>query len=1695
MIFFFDKALAYISHVEEVGFSYNKKANSEGSGKIEVLELPPKKAMYLIIQREGENVASGYICEYSTSKKGYNISFKTLEAVLKNTKTPKGWKAFNARSLREIILSLFHSYGYIYLNTRNQLSRKVNMGGALVASYNLLFNRLEGGELHLSFEESQLNKNNFYFVQNGWAIYTFDLSTGNNLKSAKDGLILYAIRYRVSIGSKTYITVKTTTSSKPFDVSKILNGSEEIAKKFKEDTFKEAGSDIRRMGESGEGDIIEVSSLSTDRYLAICLEFEYRHPNYTNDFHTQEVYDSSGNKQKRTVRGFTPILHGMEIIYRTAMPPISLNGRQYTENLFLPPFFSQTFCNYKDTKIKMDDATHLDILNNLARFYEFNFSFDLRFNDQDYSRAVLGFWAWQKDARALKKDGERPPFYAVDRSERSEDFLQHGSGAYFFDNFSLKDLKKSIPIPITLHCKGAGTELEAPHCTLFYIWKDVVGGGRVSKIYVSSSDGVEWQALQGTGALFLESDAEVAEIFRLTPFIEESFEDSEAKDASSLVRAGIKYIKEHYRGVDRFEVETANPRIRLYDYVRLLHGGFEKSFSLEVKEEKIAVKDGRLTKTLGIGGTLFNPFDSLFEKEGAVESKKIIKPVQFLKAVAQDTDLFITWEGRGVWERFCVRIVPMWFDDGSPTSSGIESEALWEAVGFEDAVFDKNVDEGLVESAELPPHPKNEHNVATDESKIYYKYKDIFTTEQKLLLKDLPEQKLFRIGVYSELNGEKAEWRCINYVFLQKDKGSIKMLNSLEEKTEEGDRAFYLPKGARTKSKKDFLSQYAYVYEDVFRFNLVDTFELVYDKSFFNKPSPPYWNEVEALDDIPEHPEYKEIKERFDRRMTALSLLDEEAREGLHAFFGEYYVFMYGAWRRERLQRLSKPEVYFDFSNVHEDATTAEGFFDGYWQKGLWKNYNTTLYYEFLYKRIIDGLAQYYYPQEFYLHNSGFRWTSHKGFSSYERFVKENYIPPSLFLERLEKESGNISQTSLSTSSAPSVNTSLFSKFSDIKEDEEKFNKIVEHYINMLREKEATKGEPQKVSLKRKVSTKDKFTSLFSQDYVYEREKENEKKFFSSSKVKVNEKSEISLKMEDSFFSAESKSFVEKINRHNKNPFEKYNKNHASTLSPFYPYVLTDDDLNWVRNNRQDEYDHRKLYTFVEQAFLHNLTRFKNNCNHFGYIEPTVSVRPELHLSLSNPFFYKDYPGSFFMNGKEFPIKNPIRFCYLAMDGGSFFGFEDESTAESYRNLFHREGLKVSYYNFDPIQRQYFPGYGANTENTMRYVLNNPSISIGHGQNIEYHCEFSNGNFFLCTMGISLCLTSNEGYSYTQTSTNVEIVSINNYFIIYLYNKAFYIGAKRVKEDFSSHPKDYIPMAKIDDSSSWHHICVAFAIAGKIENGRKIATSLQIRQLYVDGKAHPHVYKVKHRQPEYYFLIRFFAYRKIPPVVKEGSYEDYLHKRVPPPVFYNTQWDISIAYFAFYDYRPSYWEMQYMKEHPIYNPNGWGALPSEYPGSGVGGGGVGESGASPSGHYLGFASPPKDANTNGIHRLSDESTRYASNGDFFLSCKYTDFFKAGVVYKWVGGRWTELLPAEKYGKEYEDALEDMKNAGSYLTETSVRPFSIESLFLSAKILSKNLKSESVQIANLLQLLNVREGDPHIKGAVYSLNGVLMISKG
>ena len=116
-------------------------------------------------------------------------------------------------------------------------------------------------------------------------------------------------------------------------------------------------------------------------------------------------------------------------------------------------------------------------------------------------------------------------------------------------------------------------------------------------------------------------------------------------------------------------------------------------------------------------------------------------------------------------------------------------------------------------------------------------------------------------------------------------------------------------------------------------------------------------------------------------------------------------------------------------------------------------------------------------------------------------------------------------------------------------------------------------------------------------------------------------------------------------------------------------------------------------------------------------------------------------------------------------------------------------------------------------------------------------------------------------------------------------------------------------------------------------------------------------------------------------------------------------------------------------------------------------------------------------------------------GDYFLMGIPCEPFKAGVIYLWTGTFWKTLLPHSVYHREYSIAYDDIIEMRTLLPELFFKEFITNALLVTQSLYTRLLDANNLVVQKELCLQDLPNGDPHIKGAVYKINGVLHVSEG
>ncbi len=764
MIYFFDKALSLIEVKNEVSFSFSKKANKEGSGKIELAELPNKEAVYVAIYTEEMNqntktfqyVASGFIAEVQINLKNISITFNTFESILKNYKLPKVFNNFQSLPLATIFSNLFYSYVPILKSKKKDFSsitsgydENAEIAHGVLSAAHIEFGKIKDGDLHLAFNKDYEAKNEYRYYTEGAIVFWFDLGDNHNYYNHfydhKNLNITEAypqrfLRFTASLGSKTIINVKAIEQDECFDKNNIETINEAF-KKAEYLPFDRSKKDF----EKKEG----VKLPSEKRFLAIQFIFIYENPDWVQDYSTLEVYNGAGSLEKRTVRGFTPVLHGFEILTRKDIPPFNFAKINfYLSSIVEKEEITQKVFSFFNSKIKFDGLTLYDAMTKLLDETKYNLTIDLKID-------VLGnpqlFIKMSKNdfnpIRIKKKLNE----YIDD----SHIFRLHEGEATRLNNYILKSIKKKTENSKMLHYYGEGEGQDVLYICLYNTFiqnpdnslKEVLNAYLPDKIDESTEEGK------------LLKDLNIVQQTQLPSlsFIEERVEDSNIKDFNTLLKKATEHFleaqkKENYS----FEIES-NLNVSLYDKVLLLYSKNKLQLKANIVEIKISKKASKLHQTYGIGGFLFNPFDSLFQKPQIVELfKKPCVPFN-LRAFTCNKQLNIAWDCLGGNDGYVIEVRRL---DGKDFSK------------------------------------------ARPQKEVYF-----FSESTEISLTSFKLKTLYCLNVCSYIRAQKSEKSITLYFKINDGNIPIRILTSLDEAgSNEGEKGFYLNEYKRESYKEKLIT-------------------------------------------------------------------------------------------------------------------------------------------------------------------------------------------------------------------------------------------------------------------------------------------------------------------------------------------------------------------------------------------------------------------------------------------------------------------------------------------------------------------------------------------------------------------------------------------------------------------------------------------------------------------------------------------------------------------------------------------------------------------------------------------------------------------------------------------------------------------------------------------------------------------------
>ena len=665
MLYLFNPELELLTIVKEISFSYSKKAGKEGGGAITIYELLPPDAFYISLYAIDEDeqekyITSGVITEYEELKEGYSFQYKTFEYLLKNYSLPKKWNNYKKLFIPQIVADLMFGFRPIYKTSKADLGILKATNPTFLMSKNIAFDAIEDADLTLAFDENKKSQDNVYhYCQKGFVIFQYDLGEPNflSLKYTDDEVGQYkahfplrVLRWSEQVGEKTFVKWKAIERDEL--VEKV---DDELLEQLKNAPTLQARRDEKKHSIE-EGVILP----NMKRVLILQLIFEYIQPDYVNDFNTQEINTNVSGKDvkvKRTVRGFTPIVHGFQILNRCPLTPFSISKENAISAI---PTSAKTIlevsgelnnhCNMKE--IKFDGAKVLDVLSKMQEVHNFNITFDLikgkdkkaqffisMFCDDDIGKASLHGRDLRYNEKALLRTvDEQSPLSA---------------------NFILSKMKKKLELPILLDCKGESKKIKSEVDALrflFYIDYVFVDGAYKREVFVYGADGVNKSEFDGVLDVYPASKA-LIDTVKVLPYMQETLEVKDAKRPRDIANAVLNYLvdKENKVKATTFEA-TVFQDVRLYDCVHVLHAKSGKAYNVFIKEEKINSKKGKITKSVGLSGDIYNPFDCLFAKKRDVPI--ITHPTMpiDIKVSSHKNNLRIEWTAQGAFDEFSVRI-------------------------------------------------------------------------------------------------------------------------------------------------------------------------------------------------------------------------------------------------------------------------------------------------------------------------------------------------------------------------------------------------------------------------------------------------------------------------------------------------------------------------------------------------------------------------------------------------------------------------------------------------------------------------------------------------------------------------------------------------------------------------------------------------------------------------------------------------------------------------------------------------------------------------------------------------------------------------------------------------------------------------------------------------------------------------------
>ena len=863
MIYYFDSELQFLGIEDEVSFSYSKKANLEGSGKVSVLTLPPKEALYIIIYAvdkivgKNEYITSGYISEFIEERTGYAFQFKTFEGLLKNHFIPKKWACYNKLTLSQIVADLLFGFRPIYKTSKANLGVLDASNPTVLYCSNIAFNEIEGADLTLAFDPSEQQENNYRYCTDGYVIFQYDLGKPDFVKinnsPNSENIPQYPVRvlrWSEQVGEKVGIYWQAIESDSPADLTKVMSEVSQAPR-------LEVRKDIKTASLE-EGVLLP----NTKRYLVLMLSMYYIKPDYVNDYNTQEI--KVGEKTViRTVRGFTPILHGFEILNRCALSPFSLSNNIPRPILEVRGSFDK-YINTDD--VKLEGSSFADALSTLQKEQKFNLAFDIRLSTSGRS-AFFYISMFSDEAVGKSTYYGRDLRFTKDALLKSEE-----ENLPFYANFSLHTMRRKQELPILLDVKGEGTEIDALRFA-FYIHYVSKGDAYVREVFVYGADGINMSEFNSILQVTPVTKGFIDNV-QAKPYIEEHIEANNAKTIKDIAAVVLKHLKDKEKKEEE-EISEAvvSQDVRLYDYVRLVHPKSQKVYDVFLKEEKIALKDGKLTKTAGLQGNIYNPFDCLFDKKKSLPIVTIPTMPIDVKAISHQNRLRVEWTAQGAYQGFFVKISRRdgVRETGFETNEWIRSDAL----------------SGYIDLNEL-------QNVNS--------WKTLSTENSFIEFRMLECDRIYSVSVASYYERKNSKWTAPLYIKMQATDNTLRHLSSLSEPGEEGEEAYF----------------FNTIYEDACIYNggvPAKFFNDITQVETMNLTSSELGLIVtETKDNISYCYRYRHIRRMNKDYSPEYRSWDSSKYEKVLCYFGKYYVYRNGEWGVRDVVVPSAPLLFLDFN-------------------------------------------------------------------------------------------------------------------------------------------------------------------------------------------------------------------------------------------------------------------------------------------------------------------------------------------------------------------------------------------------------------------------------------------------------------------------------------------------------------------------------------------------------------------------------------------------------------------------------------------------------------------------------------------------------------------------------------------------------------------------------------------------------------